>query len=94
MGIISHINESNGHEFNIELIRERENAAWTDRKESERLLPAGRVLATQFHPRKVAAIDTAPKGRMKRDRSATTVPKARIGACACRAIESDLEKSN
>lgn len=39
----------------------------------------GRVFSTQFHPRKVAAIDTAPKGRMERDRSATVVLlKARI----------------
>jgi len=43
----------------------------------------GRVLATQFHPRKVAAIDTAPKGRMKRDRSAVAAPKTKIGTYAC-----------
>lgn len=57
-----------------------------EKEESKRLLPVERVLATQFHPRKVAAIDTAPKGRMKRDRSAAAVPKARIGTCACRVI--------
>jgi len=39
----------------------------------------GRVLATQFHPRKVAVIDTAPKGRMKRDHSAVACQKQELG---------------
>lgn len=65
------------------------------RENSERLLPMGRVLATQFHPRKVAAIDTAPKGRVKHDRSAAAVcQKQELGLAHVAFIRTDLEKRN
>lgn len=65
----------------------------TGRKESKRLLPVGRVLATQFYPRKVAAIDTAPKGR-----NAIAVPllcqKQELGLAHIAFMWSDLKRHN